>query len=381
MNKPGKAILLTYCLAFTLPSFAYPAESGSQPDTVIVRTETGEEVVIITNEPAESELDLLQSLNLNAIISDLRSTTDSLGRPVQVEIRDENGLMYRTSEDMSFDERMEAFEQRMEAFSERMEAQTEAMIEEREDEKKEGTKQNLDEEEGVAFNNPNTRVEGRYLGTSFTAVFDFGVNNYMNTDGGFPDETNEPYTVKPFGSWYVALGGLYSTHVGGPLFLEWGGNVSWYNFKFQNEDVVARKNNDPGRVTFETDPRDVRAIKSKIVAPYLNLSIVPTLDFSKNIKNRDGMFKDSYSNRGFNIGAGVYAGYRIGGRSKFVFEEEGNRQREKNRNNLFLNNWRYGVRAQIGFRGVDLFFNYDLNKLFANGRGPALNAFSFGFTF
>ena len=30
---------------------------------------------------------------------------------------------------------------------------------------------------------------------------------------------------------------------------------------------------------------------------------------------------------------------------------------------------------------TDLFFNYDLNELFAEGKGPKLNAFSFGVIF
>ena len=42
---------------------------------------------------------------------------------------------------------------------------------------------------------------------------------------------------------------------------------------------------------------------------------------------------------------------------------------------------RYGLRAQIGFNDIDLFINYDMNELFAAGKGPQLNAFSFGVTF
>lgn len=36
---------------------------------------------------------------------------------------------------------------------------------------------------------------------------------------------------------------------------------------------------------------------------------------------------------------------------------------------------------QIGVRSADFFINYDMNELFATGKGPKLNAFSFGVTF
>jgi hypothetical protein len=32
----------------------------------------------------------------------------------------------------------------------------------------------------------------------------------------------------------------------------------------------------------------------------------------------------------------------------------------------------------MSVRSLDVFFNYDLNDLFNEGRGPELNAFSFG---
>jgi hypothetical protein len=80
----------------------------------------------------------------------------------------------------------------------------------------------------------------------------------------------------------------------------------------------------------------------------------------------------------FRFGLGGYAGYRLGSKTKYVFTDEGSKRKLKDRDNYHLNNWRYGLRMQIGYRGIDLFANYDLNELFISNRGPALNAFSFG---
>ena len=40
--------------------------------------------------------------------------------------------------------------------------------------------------------------------------FDLGTNNYLE-DGKFPDSNNQPYSVRPWGSWYVAAGS-HTTH-------------------------------------------------------------------------------------------------------------------------------------------------------------------------
>ena len=48
---------------------------------------------------------------------------------------------------------------------------------------------------------------------------------------------------------------------------------------------------------------------------------------------------------------------------------------------FYLDSIRYGLRMQIGVRSTDLFINYDMNELFDEGKGPTLNAVSFGVIF
>lgn len=204
--------------------------------------------------------------------------------------------------------------------------------------------------------------------------FDIGTNNYMN-DGKFPDETNELYSVKPFGSWYVGISSIYKTYLAGPLYLEWGGGVSWYNFKFEN--TATRVLDTPDGVTFieATDP-DLDYEKSKLTVAYVHASFVPMLDFG-NQRHRDKKFwRDMWNNhdsRGFRIGFGGYVGYKIDSYTKVVDDNK-----KRNHDNFHLENFRYGARVQMGYRGTDIFFNYDLNELFAEDKGPKLNAFSFG---
>jgi len=202
---------------------------------------------------------------------------------------------------------------------------------------------------------------------------DLGMNNYLE-NGKFPDEGNANYTVKPFGSWFVSLNAVNETHISGAFSLQWGGGLNWYNFKFQYENIRVSKDDDG--VIFEEDTRDVAPVKSKLTASYLNVHLVPMLDFGK--KDGRGSWCEIGSSNGFRVGLGAYGGYRLGNHTKSVYEVNGDKQRDKSNDGLFLNNWRYGARLQLGFKDTNFFVNYDLNELFSEGNGPKLNAFSFG---
>lgn len=206
--------------------------------------------------------------------------------------------------------------------------------------------------------------------------FDFGTNNYL-LGNKFPDEINAPYTVRPFGSWYVGVNNIYRTRIAKKLFIEWGLGVNAYNFKFQNDSLKLFK--DDKSVNFISDSRELNYRKSKLVASFVQTSVVPVLDFGGN-RRKPGL-SDGAGAASFRIGAGPYLGYRIMSYSKQYFKDQGDKQRERNHDSFYLNNIRYGLRFQIGYRDTDVFFCYDLNELFTSGKGPALNAFSFGISF
>lgn len=219
---------------------------------------------------------------------------------------------------------------------------------------------------------PAEQIRGTMGSTWQSFNFDLGTNNYLS-EGNFSDTL---YSVRPWGSWYIAASTTQRTRVGRNFFLEWGLGISWYNFKFQRDDVMIQRT-DSG-IEFVADTRDVNHKKSKLTATYINASFVPVLDFGDH--SRKPRMWDGYHSA-FRIGIGPYVGYRISSRSKLVYSDDGNREKEKERDSFYLNNLRYGARLQLGFHGTDLFFNYDLNELFAENKGPKLNAFSFGVIF
>lgn len=229
---------------------------------------------------------------------------------------------------------------------------------------------------GLSQENSEEKKPTNY-GTSNHFQVDLGINDYLENND-FPAQNDAIYAVKPFGSWYVALRSVNDTHVHGALHILWGIDVSWYNFKFENDAL--RLSKQPGGVEFSEDPRDVSALKSKLTATYLNASLVPMLRFGQSKGHHHSWMEwcGDREKEGFRIGAGAYGGYKIGSYAKYVVEETGDKKRDKDKGSFYLNNLRYGLRFQAGYRGVDVFANYDLNELFAEDRGPELHAFSFG---
>lgn len=204
--------------------------------------------------------------------------------------------------------------------------------------------------------------------------FDFGTNNWLS-NGKFPDTNDELYAVRPWGSWYIGLASIQRTRLAKKFFLEWGIGVNWYNLKFQDDNVRIVK--DDNGTHFTEDNLDVDYKKSKLTASYLTASIIPVIDFGDN--SRKARIWDGYRNT-FRVGLGPYVGYRIESHSKLVYKDD-DKHKDKEHDNFYLNNIRYGLRLQLGYRSTDLFFNYDLNEMFVTGKGPSLNAFSFGIIF
>lgn len=230
-----------------------------------------------------------------------------------------------------------------------------------------------DEETDRSWREARIRRSYRKPRSSFN--LDFGLNNFMEGKS-FPN--GELYEVRPWGSWYVGINSVQRLRIGGKFYTEWALGLSWYNFKFENDNVLISKDENGVILTEDLTPsRDYR--KSKLTASYLQASFVPVLDFGGS--GRKTRLWDAEGSR-FRIGVGPYAAYRIGSHSKVVYSEGGGREKEKERDSFYLENFRYGVRVQLGIRSTDFFFNYDLNNLFSDKpNNPQLNAFSFGIIF
>lgn len=187
-------------------------------------------------------------------------------------------------------------------------------------------------------------------------VTDLGINLWNPSD--------RTPAVKPWGSWNVEVKYLSQYKATKNFHLNTSLGVNWFNYKFEDRDQIAIRT--PNGIEWEEFTEGV-GTKSKISASYANLTFVPTL-VSNNGKIR--------------FGVGAYGGLRLGGRGKFVYEDaDGNSKKQFDKANMFAENFRYGLRTEIGIGDVNLFLTYDLNDFFIAGKGPEVQAISFGVSF
>ncbi|WP_420317981.1 hypothetical protein [Ekhidna sp.] len=366
-----KSFITALMIALIFPAMAF-AETDPKQDTVIIELNNNSKIVIITK--SRADLASLENYDVNQMIKDLNAQlSDSVE---YLEISDGKAYVNDDDEVEMKDWKINDDEVRIKLGGVEVDVDP--------DEIDDWDENDWEDRKKVTYE--AERVDR----TSHHFNIDIGLNNWLD-DGNFPDMNNAPYSIKPFGSWYVGLNSTNRTWVGGPVFLEWGLGISWYNWKLQDTDFIIEEGSE--RIEFNQAPASVNGQKSKLTASYINATVVPMFDFSRGRRKitsieSGGVKIKKYSRKGFRFGLGGYAGYRIGSHTKYKFKENGSTEKDKETDNFFLENFRYGLRAQVGWKGVELFANYDLNEVFSTNRGPLnannqsanLNAISFGIT-
>lgn len=204
----------------------------------------------------------------------------------------------------------------------------------------------------------------KFFSKSDFAIY-LGLNSFANANE--PQSPNELNALRTWQSRYVALSfRKNATLLKGSkmdLALSYGPEIAWYNFMLKNSNVAREVDvNNRTQVEFVKNSRETD--KSKLVVPYINFPVL--LNFG---------FKEDK----FKIGLGGYAGYRVGG---YTMERYSRRSADKVKGDFGMNDFIYGVTAELGKRnGMTLFVRYDMNKLFKESQTNFrdIQAFSVGF--
>ena len=340
------------------------AAAQSKTDTVKIPLAKTSQLVFTMRD--RSDLEILKHYDFQTLFQDILTKLEKSDAPEKNDTAEKNDTLPATDTTGT-----PTAEETTESTSNRIEGRSSSIEENRNDD---GDRDDDDDDEDW----DNWKGHRRRWGRTWQSFnFDLGTNNWLE-NGSFPDKSNASYAVKPWGSWYIAFNSIQRSRLGRNFFLEWGGGISWYTFKFQDASTRLERN-DYG-VAFVTDDTPGRShIKSKLGITFINASLVPVLDFGDHSR-KPRIWNNHHS--AFRIGLGPYVGYRISSLTKVVYKENGHgREKDKDHGNLYLNNLRYGARLQVGIRSTDFFFNYDMNDVFASGKGPNLNAFSFGVIF
>ncbi len=355
----NKAIRITVILIFTVQFLSAENFSSNKNLTDTIEVHFGDKGTIWINVESKEDLEALKKYDINMMLKDISvPTKDELEEEEIIILQDDDGTKYLKDTVLKVESSW-LWENKIDKSEENQD----------------------DEEMEYAYQRKPRRFSGSK--TSFVSVFDFGINNYLE-DGKYPDDNNQQYTVRPWGSWYVAIMPTFQTHIAGKFSLDYGGGISWYNFKFQDPRTKLIKGEDG--VIFDQWDVELQASKSKLTVVHLNAHFIPMFDFGyeTNTKVYDDGFvqkKTRFRRNGFRIGAGAYIGTRIDSWQKLVWRSTGQKSKLREKDNFYLNNLRYGARFILGYGEVDIFVNYDMSTIFAENRGPELNAITFGFSF
>jgi len=357
-----KTALLFLLWAFTGSVMAFNKPYEEKRDSIIILFGKKTRITIRTEDKAE--LQALKKYDLNAIISQVIESREkyekSNGRDTTFVINGDT-VMVRQNQVIIKDSNKDSV-----TFSIRIGGESGEVVIKND---------NGSDKESRTDSVPKVRKYGRTTVSRRTTgewYLDIGLNNYLTGNGSFPDQRLD-YALRPLGSRYVAFSYIYKTRIGGkrsPLSLTYGLEASFYNFMFDSDKRITKGNESVEFAVVPGDgqiPKELK--KSKLTAIYVTLPVMPVFHFG-------------HPSKGFRFGVGGFLGYRLHSYSKIKDSAD---DKDHQRSNFYLNNLRYGVQALVGVRGLDLFFKYDLNPLFADDRGPdpdtGLRAIAFGIRF
>ena len=78
------------------------------------------------------------------------------------------------------------------------------------------------------------------------------------------------------------------------------------------------------------------------------------------------------------LSGGVIGGLKLGSQSKVIYKLDGNRKKDKTKDDFNINPLRYGLTARIGYRALKLYANYYLTPFFEKNGDPQLYPVSLG---
>lgn len=227
----------------------------------------------------------------------------------------------------------------------------------------------------VIWGKDSTKLKRPNLYSRKGLNFYFGFNALTGgeTEVAVPYPGAPPYvpnfTLNPTGSRYASIEiARFITLLEGKksaFRLGYGLEIDWYNFMFDHNKIATKGPNGVQFTTYYAAPgKEIAMSKNKMSVSYLTLPIMPHFAFDK---------KSAFQM----IAIGGYVSYRLDTWTKAVEEESGNLRKETS--NLYVNPFRYGLRAEFALRHFpDLFFSYDLSPFFETGKGPEMRGLAFG---
>jgi hypothetical protein len=195
--------------------------------------------------------------------------------------------------------------------------------------------------------------------TNFIFDFHLGFNTLLDDNGNMLEGGAQ---LDDWRSNIYEIGFNGKTRMGSSsskAYIKYGVSFSWHDWTLRGGNVINKDSANGGSIQFLKSDLNVR--HSEWRAAFVNVPIMLQLDLSER-----GM------DNGFTLGVGGYGGLRMYSVREIKYNDfADDRTKTKEYNNLFMNNWRYGLMAQIGFNSFKITAQYDMNPLFRESHSPS----------
>ena len=200
------------------------------------------------------------------------------------------------------------------------------------------------------------------------AALEIGMNTYLNSD--FETELPDAYSfldLNTSNSWGVNISfaevnfALLNNYIG----ITTGLKFQFNNYRFDQNITLIEGNDEISYVQETTHEFS----KTKLTSTYLLVPVMLEFHIPTEQNNK------------LHIAVGAEAGIKTGAHTKTVYEEKGDKTKDKNKDDFYLSPFRYNAIAKVGYGDVSVFANYGLTTLFEDGKGPELYPFLIGLAF
>jgi len=201
---------------------------------------------------------------------------------------------------------------------------------------------------------------------SWTGI-SFGLSNFVNKDYSISRAAGDEFMDLNTGkSWNLNLNiAQYSVNLASNKFGLVTGLGLEFNFYRFDRDNSIQKDLD-GVIINQELPISWNIEKSKFSTTYATVPILLEVHTSGS------------QHKGMVFAAGIIGGAKLGSNTKIVYKENGDKKKDKVRNDYNLNPFRYGVTARFGVGDWLVYGTYYLTPLFEKNKGPELYPISVG---
>ncbi len=156
---------------------------------------------------------------------------------------------------------------------------------------------------------------------------------------------------------------LYKRYV----MLTTGIGLTLNNYRFSSDKtLISDTNKVVSGLDYKESGEQIKYNKNKLAVSYVTAPVLIQFNTHSQLK------------KSFHIAAGILFSYKFNSHLKLVYDENGDKQKTKRRDEFNIDPFRYDATLRIGYRNYTVFGTYAMSELFKSGRGPSLHPFSIG---